>query len=87
MTKLQIKRGLNAGRTFIPSPGELLWTTDTNRLYVGDGSLVGGIEVVPTNLSAFSNGPGYLTTTTGDARYSLTGHTHSLLNILDRQTQ
>lgn len=41
---LQIRRGTNAERlTITPSAGELLYTTDTKKLYVGDGSTVGGV--------------------------------------------
>lgn len=40
---LQIRRGTNTERlTITPSQGELLWTTDTKTLYVGDGTTPGG---------------------------------------------
>jgi len=40
---LQIRRGTNATRTTItPSEGELLYTTDTKNLYIGDGTTLGG---------------------------------------------
>jgi hypothetical protein len=40
---LQIRRGLNADRlTITPAQGELIYTTDTKQLYVGDGTTVGG---------------------------------------------
>jgi len=43
---LQIKRGTNAQRLGIAfSEGELVFTTDTKKLYVGDGSTLGGIPV------------------------------------------
>ena len=43
---IQIKRGLEANRTGItPALGELIWTTDTKNLYVGDGTTAGGIKV------------------------------------------
>lgn len=43
---LQIRRGLEADRTTVtPQPGEPLYTTDTNLLYVGDGSTAGGVAV------------------------------------------
>jgi len=42
----QIKRGLEANRTsFIPKNGELIYTTDTKKLYVGDGTTPGGIAI------------------------------------------
>jgi len=41
---LQIRRGTNAERLgIIPLQGELLFTTDTKKLYVGDGTTLGGI--------------------------------------------
>jgi hypothetical protein len=40
---LKIRRGTNAERLSItPAEGELIYTTDTKDLYVGDGSTVGG---------------------------------------------
>lgn len=42
---LQIRRGLDADRTTItPLEGELLFTTDSQLLYVGDGATAGGIS-------------------------------------------
>lgn len=41
--KLKVRRGTDAQRrTIILEQGELGYTTDTNRLYVGDGSTLGG---------------------------------------------
>jgi hypothetical protein len=46
---LQIRRGTNAQRTSItPVVGELLYTTDTKRLFVGDGTTAGGNAVDAT---------------------------------------
>lgn len=43
---LQIRRGTNAQRTSVtPVVGELLYTTDTKKLYVGDGTTAGGNPV------------------------------------------
>jgi hypothetical protein len=43
---LQIRRGTDAERlTIIPALAEPIWTTDTEKLYIGDGVTVGGIEV------------------------------------------
>ncbi len=43
---LQIRRGTDAERGLIvPAAGELIYTTDTKKLYVGDGTTSGGIEV------------------------------------------
>lgn len=46
--KLQIKRGLNSGRTGItPDSGELIYTLDTKRVFVGDNATPGGIGLAP----------------------------------------
>ena len=46
---LQFRRGTNAQRlTITPSAGEPIWTTDTSLLYIGDGTSVGGVQVVGT---------------------------------------
>ena len=43
---LQIRRGLEAARTSItPVEGEILYVTDTKRVYIGDGTTVGGNQV------------------------------------------
>ena len=43
----KIRRGTNAERlTITPAQGELIFTTDTKKLYVGDGSTVGGVAVI-----------------------------------------
>ena len=43
---LQFRRGTNAERlTITPAVGEPIWTTNTNLLYVGDGTTVGGIRI------------------------------------------
>jgi hypothetical protein len=43
---IRLRRGLNADRTTItPEPGEPLWTTDTELLYIGDGATPGGNPV------------------------------------------
>jgi hypothetical protein len=40
---LQIRRGLEADRAnVLPAQGELLYTTDDKRLYIGDGNTLGG---------------------------------------------
>ena len=44
---LQIRRGIESQRSGIVfDEGEISWTTDTNKLYVGDGTTAGGINVV-----------------------------------------
>ena len=43
---LQIRRGTDSDRlTITPAIGELIFTTDTKELYVGDGSTVGGNNI------------------------------------------
>jgi hypothetical protein len=42
---LQIRRGTDAERlTITPAEGELIYTTDTKLIYIGDGSTVGGTK-------------------------------------------
>ena len=53
---LQIRRGVDGsgagGRlTITPSAGELLYTTDTKRLYIGDGTTVGGNIITGSGLT------------------------------------
>jgi hypothetical protein len=46
LLKLLVRRGMDADRQkIVLSEGELGYTTDTNRLYVGDGQTTGGILV------------------------------------------
>lgn len=49
---LKLRRGTDAERqTIIPLQGELIYTTDTKKLYVGDGSTEGGVLVGPISQS------------------------------------
>ena len=57
---IQFRRGTDAQRTAVtPAAGEPIWVTDTDELYVGDGSTPGGVVVTgggggggaPTNAS------------------------------------
>ena len=44
---LQIRRGPNAQRaTTLLQTGEVVWTTDTKKLYVGDGVTTGGVNIL-----------------------------------------
>lgn len=44
--KLTFRRGPNGNRTNVtPSNGEPIWTTDSKRLYVGDGQTPGGVDI------------------------------------------
>ena len=50
---LQFRRGTDSDRlTITPVVGEPVFTSDTNKLFVGDGSTVGGIEVTGTDSAA-----------------------------------
>ena len=43
---LRLRRGTNAERQLItPLSGELIYTTDTKALYIGDGTTAGGVVV------------------------------------------
>jgi hypothetical protein len=56
-TTLQFRQGTNTERTYItPSSGEPIWTTDNKKLFVGDGSSVGGILVGPYTPPELTNG-------------------------------
>ena len=44
---LRLRRGTNAERqTITPAQGELIYVTDTKRIWVGDGTTVGGVDIV-----------------------------------------
>lgn len=46
MSTIKIKRGLEANRSSItPLEGELLYTTDEKKIYVGDGTTLGGSAI------------------------------------------
>lgn len=51
---LKLRRGTEAQRVITPAQGELIFTTDTKKVYVGDGATVGGILVGPATLSTES---------------------------------
>ena len=43
---LQIRRGTESLRTTInPAQGEIIYTTDTKKMYIGDGITAGGTPV------------------------------------------
>ena len=43
---LQIRRGTdNERRTLVASIGELIYTTDTKKVYIGDGTTLGGVPI------------------------------------------
>ena len=58
---LKLRRGTEANRTDItPAVGELIYVTDTQKIYVGDGSTPGGNQVT-------GSGSGTLTGVTDNA--------------------
>jgi hypothetical protein len=51
---LRLRRGTNAERqTITPLQGELIYVTDSKKLYVGDGATQGGVLVGPVDMTAF----------------------------------
>ena len=53
---LQIRRGTEAERlTTTPLQGELLYTTDTKQLFIGDGSTVGGVSISEQSQDAIAS--------------------------------
>ena len=69
MATIRFRRGINNNRAqVVPASGEPLWTTDTKKLFVGDGTTPGGIPVCPyetavgasaDSLVAFSDATGF----------------------------
>ncbi len=50
---LQVRRGTNAERLGItPAEGELIYTTDTKQLYVGDGTTAGGTASIASTIDS-----------------------------------
>ena len=50
-TRIRIRRGLSSARTSItPESGELLYTTDDQRLWAGDGTTAGGNPILSAGL-------------------------------------
>jgi Major tropism determinant N-terminal domain len=60
---LQIRRGIESERTSIlPAQGEPIYTTDTKKLYIGDGVISGGIELgggVPLITQSYTSTEGF----------------------------
>ena len=53
---LRLRRGTNSERALItPADGELIYTTDTKKLWVGDGTTVGGVAVDTAGTAFGSN--------------------------------
>ena len=77
---LQIRRGLEVERTAMAQPlasGELLYVTDSQRLYIGNGATLGGVQIT-----------GYTNEDAQDAAASLlTNGTHSGITFTYGTTQ
>jgi hypothetical protein len=50
---LRLRRGTEAERIITPQQGELLYVTDTKKVYVGDGATVGGVLVGPVDATLY----------------------------------
>ena len=52
---LRLRRGTDAERLLVtPLQGELIYATDTKKIYVGDGATVGGVLVGPADADQFT---------------------------------
>lgn len=83
-TKLQLKRGTAANiLTYTPDIGELVYDIDNNRVYIGDNSTPGGIQLSDSVMSGFTG-----STVKGVAYYvdgtTLTVLTPSVANSHDK---
>ena len=53
---LRLRRGTDAERLLVtPLQGELVYATDTKKIYVGDGAVAGGVLIGPTDADAFTS--------------------------------
>ena len=50
---LRLRRGTEAERIITPQQGEIIYVTDTNKVYVGDGATPGGILVGPVDAALY----------------------------------
>lgn len=80
MSKIQINRGLEADRLNItPSSGELIYTTDEKKIYIGDGSTVGGLPIIKKRFNeVFTASGGETTITIPNSKTYIVG-SHELL--------
>ena len=68
---LRLRRGTDAQRQLVtPLDGELVYTTDTKKLYVGDGTTAGGnaVDTAGTNLGSNLDLSGFNITGTGNVQ-------------------
>ena len=65
---LILRRGTDADRqNFTPANGEIIYTTDTKLLYVGDGSTAGGnLVIASAGVTQINGQAGLVTLDTGD---------------------
>jgi len=71
---LQIRRGTDTSRQSVtPAEGELVYATDTKRVYVGDGVTAGGVAVGSGSSGSGATYSISAETTTGGANLRLTG--------------
>jgi hypothetical protein len=77
---LRLRRGTDAERAAItPKDGEMIWTTDTNELYVGDGTTTGGIRIT----GALNDSPSVLTRDLSLAGFDIIGSGDILMSSGD----
>jgi hypothetical protein len=50
---LRLRRGTEAERIITPEQGEIIYVTDTKKVYVGDGATPGGILVGPVDAALY----------------------------------
>ena len=61
---LQIRRGYDSERlTITPAAGEPIWTIDTEKLWIGDGTTVGGVLASPEQLVGVNDSPEFYSIT------------------------
>ena len=81
---LQIRRGTDARRTSMPlalAQGELAYTTDTKRLFVGDGTTIGGNPVSP--VISVNGQTGTITLTTDNISEGTSNLYHTVNRVKD----
>lgn len=79
---LRLRRGTNSERGLItPADGELVYTTDTKRLYIGDGTTVGGNPVDTAGTAFGSNVDLNNYDLTGTGNINITGSITATGNI------
>lgn len=65
--KIKLRRGLNSQRlTITPEQGEPIFTTDTARAFIGDGSTAGGIPMGSKNFTPIASNKTSLNAVVGD---------------------